>query len=119
MIKFNRHNVTNGTAKARCYYSRTTLRDGRECVTIYAKEYGRELGAMFPTVENETDSQTDYFEKDRVRIFAGDPLFAAACARCTANEAANAARWAKAEAKRAGRRQGRAAFAGAAAGTMH
>lgn len=85
MIKFQKHYVTDGETKARVYYHFGWIRDGVECVTLYAKDYGRSLDAIFDGVaecQNDTDFQTDYFEKSRVRIFASDPLYAAARARC-------------------------------------
>lgn len=82
MIKFNKHYVTNGTIKARVFYSRAVLSNGRDCVTLYAKDYIGDLGRIFrENYENNTDSMTDYFEKGEVRIYADSPLWAAACAR--------------------------------------
>jgi hypothetical protein len=79
-----KHYVTNGSKKVRVHYSHMTLTDGRECVTLYAKDYGHALGSIFETnYENDTDMMTDYFDKGRVRIFPADTLFAAAKARCT------------------------------------
>jgi hypothetical protein len=81
-IKFHKHYVTNGTAKARVHYSAFRMTTtGQDCVTLYAKSYedGRKLGQIFDEgYENNTDSQADYFEKGRVRILAGQPLYAAA-----------------------------------------
>ena len=82
-IKFNKYNVTNGTTKARVHYSRCTLIDGRECVTLYAKDYGDKLADVMGTefYQNDTDMMTDYFDKGRVRIYRDSPYFAAAAAR--------------------------------------
>ena len=87
MIKFNKFNVTNGTDKARVHYSLDNRTDRRECVTIYAKDYDRSLGRVFADsddYQNNTDTQTDYFDKGRVVLFADHPLYAAARARATA-----------------------------------
>lgn len=80
-IKIHKHfvkNVETG-AKAKCWYSRGQLiNDTRDCIIIYAKEYGQELSRVFGSsveVKNETDSMTDYFDKDKICIFAGEPLF--------------------------------------------
>jgi hypothetical protein len=82
MIKFQKFYVTNGTDKARVYYSHATLTNGKECVTLYAKDYDRALGRIFSEgYENDTDIMTDYFEKGLVRIYADNPLFEAAKAR--------------------------------------
>lgn len=87
MIKFNKFNVTNGTDKARVHYFLDNRTDCRECVTIYAKDYDRSLGRVFADsddYQNNTDTQTDYFDKGRVVLFADHPLYAAARARATA-----------------------------------
>ena len=83
MIKFNKYNVVNTETKekARVFYSNSTLIDGSKCVTNYAKDYDRALGRVFQgirTYVNESDLMTDYFDQGHVRIFTGDPLYAAA-----------------------------------------
>ena len=86
-IRLMKHYVTNGTAKARVRYSRATLTTGRDCVTIYAKDYGHDLGAVFADsgdYQNDTDLMTDYFDKGRVRIYADSPFWNAACQRAAA-----------------------------------
>jgi hypothetical protein len=83
-IKFQKFYVTNGETKARVFYSNSTLIDGRKCVTLYAKDYSRNLGAIFgDSYENATDSQTDYFDEGHVRIFPDSPHYAAALARAS------------------------------------
>ncbi len=81
-VKFQKHYVTNGTTKARAWYSLDNRADGRKCVTIYAKDYTGALGVVLAdSYKNETDSMTDYFDKGRARLFEGHPLYAAARAR--------------------------------------
>lgn len=86
MIKFMKHYVTDGQIKARVHYSAFRMTTtGQECVTLYAKSYddGRLLSKLFDAeYENNTDTMTDYFEKGRVRLLAGTPLYKAAKARC-------------------------------------
>lgn len=81
-IRFLKHSVTNGATKARIHYSAFRMvTTGQDCVTLYAKSFddGRKLAQIFDAgYENDTDSQTDYFEKGRVRILAGQPLYEAA-----------------------------------------
>jgi len=88
-IIFNRHNVTNGRDKARVTYSAFKMvSTGEDCVTIYAKDFqsGRALDQIFADgYENHTDSQTDYFEKGRVRIRADHDLYPAAYACAAMN----------------------------------
>ena len=84
-IKMMKHYVTNGIAKARVHYSAFAMNStGIKCVTLYAKKFQDEaaLSAIFPlSVEDNTDISTDYFEKARVRILEGSPLYAEALAR--------------------------------------
>jgi hypothetical protein len=91
-IKFQKHYVTNGTVKARVHYSAFRMTTtGQDCVTLYAKDYadGRKLAEVFDGqgYENNTDTMTDYFEKGRVRILKGHPLYEAALARCATVDA--------------------------------
>lgn len=88
-IKFMKHYVTDGQQKTRVWYSHSDAArtyDGRECVTIYAKDYKRGclgmLNAIGLSVKNDSDSQTDYFEQDSVRIFADHPKYTEVLARC-------------------------------------
>ena len=85
-MKFMKHYVTDGTIKARVWYSLDNRMDGRKCVTIYAKDYGHELGALLPdTYENNTDLMTDYFDKGTVRLFENHPLYKDARKRAEMN----------------------------------
>ncbi|HEU4951533.1 MAG TPA: hypothetical protein VFT46_06260, partial [Holophagaceae bacterium] len=75
-IRFLQHSVTDGTHKARVHYSLDNRTDGRKAVTIYAKDYDNALGDIFgKAYKNDTDIQTDYFEKGRVVLFADHPLY--------------------------------------------
>lgn len=105
MIKFNKHHVTNGTTKARCHYSVDNRVDGRKCVSITAKDYGHHLAEVLGSdnYSNNTDFQTDYFDKGRVVLFEDHPLYPAARERAEQEEAIRAARWAKADAERLAR----------------
>lgn len=76
-VKFNLHNVTNGAYKARVHYSLDNHVDRKPCVCVYAKDYGGDLFKIIPQgYINNTD--TDYFEKGRVMLREGHPLYAAA-----------------------------------------
>lgn len=88
MTKFNKHHVTNGTVKARVWYSLDNRVDGRRCVTLYAKDYTDTLRTIFSdNYKNDTDLQTDYFDKGRVVLFEDHPLYAAARIRAEAARA--------------------------------
>ena len=86
-IKFNKFNVTdtNTKKKARVYYSFDNRVDGRKCVTIYAKDYTNDLGAIFAEdfIDN-TDYMTDYFEKGKVVLFEDHAEYEAARVRAAA-----------------------------------
>lgn len=86
-IKLLKHSIKSGGNKARVWYSRGPVllapdfKTTGDCVTIYEKDYSRELHKIFADAINDTDSMTDYFEESKVRIFPSNPLFAEACAR--------------------------------------
>ena len=86
VIKFKKYYVTDGKIKARIHYSAfQMITTGQDCVTLYAKSHadGQALAKILSEgYENNTDTQTDYFEKGRVRILADSPLYAAALSRC-------------------------------------
>lgn len=85
-IKFQKYYVTDGKIKARIHYSAfRMITTGKDCVTLYANSHsdGDALKKIIPEgYENNTDVQTDYFEKGRVRILKGSPLYGAALSRC-------------------------------------
>ena len=105
MIKFNKHHVTNGEVKARCFYSLDNRVDGRKCVTIYAKDYDRNLGRVLgEAYVNDTDSASDYFDQGRAVLFEGHELYAAARARAEAEQVIKDQRQAAYDTKLAARR---------------
>ena len=78
-VKFNVYNVTNGAYKARVSYSLDNHVDRKPCVCIFAKDYTSDLFKIIPQgYINNTDSMTDYFERGRVLLREGHPLYAAA-----------------------------------------
>lgn len=89
-ISFNQHHIAAGDVKVKVWYSLDGRHDSRPCVTIHAKEYGRNMRKVFPKpedaahgleIENNTESQRDYYDTDTVRIFEGHPLYAVARTR--------------------------------------
>lgn len=86
MIKLNKYNVTDGNIKARVTYKISNRIDKKECVTIYAKDYDRSLGKIFKEYVNDTELQTDYFDKGRVNLFSDNPLYEQALKRAEANQ---------------------------------
>jgi hypothetical protein len=85
-ITFNKHNVTNGTKKARVFYSINGRIDGRNCVTIYAKDLTANLKAIFADAVNSTEVNTDYFETSKINLFETSPFYAAALERAKLNK---------------------------------
>jgi hypothetical protein len=78
-MKFNRHNITDGTNKARVFYSLDNHISGNKCVIIRDKDWAGNLDKLFPAAyKNDSDSMTDYFEKGRVILFEDHPLYAQA-----------------------------------------
>ena len=78
-IRFNKYHVTDGQHKARIFYSLDNRVDCRNCVTMYAKDFGSGLGRIFSDdYQNDSDSQTDYFDEGRVVLFEDHPLYTVA-----------------------------------------
>lgn len=75
-ILFRRHYIQNADTKKKCrvWYSLDNRMDKKPCVTIYAKGH---LDSMIGIIdfENNTDTMTDYFEKDRAVIFESHPQY--------------------------------------------
>lgn len=95
-IKFNLHNVVNTEtgAKARIRYSIDNHVSGNPTVAIYGKDVLEKLFPVFGAdVQNDSDSMTDYFESDRVRLFEGHSLYKAARAAAERKQAADTDRF--------------------------
>lgn len=75
MVTFHKYYVTDGTTKARVYYSPSLHIKGQKMITLYEKDYGNNLPKIFTKTQNDTDVMTDYFEDNRYRVFEGDPSF--------------------------------------------
>ena len=62
----------------RAWYSTGKLINSPEgTVTIYGKEYYPGIPQILGLrIQNNSDSMTDYFEKDRIKVSPGSPLFA-------------------------------------------
>jgi len=57
-----------------CWYSLTTLINGKIAITLYARSILKGLPRELKP-ENNSDMTTDYFENDRVRFYEGSPEF--------------------------------------------
>jgi hypothetical protein len=69
-IKFRQYYVANDLFKAKVSYHMDGRIDKRKCVTIYARDWCRNLRHVFQDgYINESDMMTDYFEQGRVVLF--------------------------------------------------
>ena len=64
----------DGGKLIRCGYSLNNNADGAPSVSIYARDYNNLPRDLF-TVENDSDSYSDYFEEDHARLGPDHPLF--------------------------------------------
>jgi hypothetical protein len=87
-----------GDKLQRAWYSGgELLRHPAGTITIYARDYARfsdKVRACF-VVQNDTDTQTDYFDQDRIRVIPSHPLYSAVQAAMNAQDAHRTARVAK------------------------
>ena len=75
-LKFMYNGIKLEGKSYRAYYSIGQLTNRPEnTITIYAMEYSHLPRIAELTVENNTDSMTDYFQKDRIRIEPTDKLY--------------------------------------------
>ena len=75
-IRFLKHAIKFDGKRVKVWYSDSNLSDHPEgTITIYAKEYGEQLPIEL-NPKNDTDYQTDYFDKDRARITPNSPYYA-------------------------------------------
>lgn len=91
-----------GAELQKVFYSSGKLLNHPEgTLTIYKRDYGRFSALVHGCfeVQNDSDSMTDYFEKDRIRVLPGHPLYAEVLAAKAAADKHEAARRAKRDAK--------------------
>lgn len=78
------------------WYSMGRLTNAPEgTITIYASDYKSFPHIEGLTIENNTDSMTDYFEKDRIRVTPDNPYYEAVKAAYGLQEAKRKARYEK------------------------
>lgn len=99
MLKFYWNGIKDSGGKLQtCHYSIGALSHHPEnTITIYSREYtplSAGIKAAF-TVENKSDSMTDYFEKDIIRVLPDHPLYAQVFVAMQAQDAHNKRRAAK------------------------
>lgn len=96
MIKFfwNGMKASDGKLQPAIYSNSQLTSYPAGTITIYAKGCGgfsKEIAGVF-AVENNSDSRTDYFESDKIRVLPDHPLYAQVCAAYAAREAHYAAK---------------------------
>jgi nitrogen regulatory protein PII-like uncharacterized protein len=99
--------VNNGQLQKGHYTIGNLINAPAGTITIYASTYkgfSREVWEAFD-VHNDSDSMTDYFETDRIRVKPDHPLYAEVLKAAQANEAHYAKVQAKREERWAQRRQ--------------
>ena len=97
---------SKGDKLQKAWYSTGKLtRHPEGTITIYARDYARfsaKVRACF-VVQNDTDTMTDYFDSDSIRVIPSHPLYAHVAAAAAAQDAHREAHSAKRAAKRAAR----------------
>jgi hypothetical protein len=96
-LRFFWNGIKAGDGKLQpCSYSGAELlHSPAGTITIYAKRsFSAEVRQSF-TVENDTDSMTDYFEHDRIRVRPNHPLYPQVKAALAAREAHYSKRFTK------------------------
>ena len=76
-VRFLKHGLKDPAGKyypAMVYRSSKAHITGSDTITIYAKTYDRGLPVEL-NPDNDTDSSTDYFERDSVTYLQGTPQF--------------------------------------------
>jgi hypothetical protein len=75
-VAFHKYYVTNGEVKAKVRYSpNISAFNGKNIISIYAKDYERNLSKILPNVRNDSDIMTDYFETDSCTIYEDTPEY--------------------------------------------
>lgn len=74
-IRFLKHAIVVDGKRIKVWYSTGKLFHHPEgTITIYAKDYGRQFPSEL-SPENDTELQTDYFDKDKARIVPGSKYY--------------------------------------------
>ena len=95
MLKFMYNGIKDDGKLHKVWYSIGKLNNHPEgTITIYARDYGRLPQDPDLKVENNTDTMTDYFEKDRVRVTPSNKYYGEIHQAYLKQKAHNAKRWA-------------------------
>ena len=115
MIKFYYNGIKatdTGTQLQKAWYSNGPLNDfPAGTLTIYARDYtgfSVEVAEAFE-IQNDSDHQTDYFDKDRIRVKPDHPKYAEVLAAYNDQQVKREAQTARLDAKRKASRELQAA----------
>ena len=100
MNKILQNGIKHDNGYTPCFYSMgNNTRHSDRCITIYARDY-EHLPAELGAIQNDTDTQTDYFDSDKVYLEPGDKYYAEALAAYNKRRLADSKRWLKHNEKR-------------------
>lgn len=100
MIKILQNGIKHDNGYTPCFYSMgNNTRHSDKCITIYARDY-EHLPAELGNIQNDTDTQTDYFDSDKVHLEPGDKYYTEALAAYNKRRLADSKRWLKHDEKR-------------------
>lgn len=100
MIKILQNGVKWDGGYTPCFYSMgNTCNHSDKCITIYARDY-KHLPAGLGAIENDTDTQTDYFDEDKVCLEPSDKYYKEALIAYNKRTLADAKRYLKHDEKR-------------------
>lgn len=104
-LKFMYNGIKLDGELKRAHYSKGSYFNFPEgTITIYAKGYSRLPKIDGLDVENETDSQTDYFDDDKIRVVPGNKYYDLVHSAYKSQEAKKIAHHERMEAKRAAKK---------------
>lgn len=100
MIKILQNGIKHDNGYTPCFYSMgNNTRHSDRCITIYARDY-EHLPAELGNIQNDTDTQTDYFDSDKVCLEPGNKYYTEALAAYNKRRLADSKRWLKHDEKR-------------------
>lgn len=100
MIKILQNGIKHDNGYTPCFYSMgNNTRHSEKCIAIYARDY-EHLPAELGAIQNDTDTQTDYFDSDKVYLEPGDKYYTEALAAYNKRRLADSKRWLKHDEKR-------------------
>lgn len=95
MLKIMQNGIKTENSYTPCFYSMGSFRNyPTDTICIYARDY-EHLPAEIGEIENDTDTQTDYFDTDKAYITPDNALYADVLAAYKKRQIADAKRYIK------------------------